>query len=67
MIFVDANVPMYLVGSAHPHRSEAKRLGYPKLSARDAISRRDDAAHGVMRIMSFDAAFDGVPGLTRIA
>ncbi len=26
MIFVDSNVPMYLVGSAHPHKVDARRL-----------------------------------------
>ena len=26
MIFVDSNVPMYLVGSPHPHKTDAQRL-----------------------------------------
>lgn len=26
MIFVDSNVPMYLIGAAHPHKAEAQRL-----------------------------------------
>ena len=26
MIFVDANVPMYLVGASHPHKNDAARL-----------------------------------------
>ena len=26
MIFIDSNVPMYLVGSAHPHKVDAQRL-----------------------------------------
>lgn len=26
MIFVDSNVPMYLVGEPHPHRADAQRL-----------------------------------------
>lgn len=26
MIFVDSNVPMYLVGAEHPHKSDAQRL-----------------------------------------
>lgn len=26
MIFIDSNVPMYLVGAAHPHKSDAQRL-----------------------------------------
>lgn len=26
MIFVDSNIPMYLVGAPHPHKSDAQRL-----------------------------------------
>lgn len=26
MIFVDSNIPMYLVGTAHPHKADARRL-----------------------------------------
>ena len=26
MIFVDSNVPMYLIGAAHPHKADAQRL-----------------------------------------
>ncbi len=26
MIFVDSNIPMYLVGAAHPHKADARRL-----------------------------------------
>ena len=26
MIFVDSNVPMYLVGAPHPHKTDAQRL-----------------------------------------
>jgi uncharacterized protein len=26
MIFVDSNVPMYLIGAAHPHKADARRL-----------------------------------------
>jgi predicted nucleic acid-binding protein len=26
VIFVDSNIPMYLVGSAHPHKADAQRL-----------------------------------------
>jgi uncharacterized protein len=26
VIFIDSNIPMYLVGSAHPHKTDAQRL-----------------------------------------
>ncbi len=131
MIFVDSNIPMYLVGAAHPHKADAQRrleqlivagerlvtdaevlqeilhryvaierrdaiqpafdallgvvdevfpvtgpdvaqaksivLARPGLSARDALHVAVMGAHGVTRILSFDAAFDAVPGLERIA
>ena len=40
-------------------------LGYPRLSARDAIHLAVMQAEGVTRIMSFDAAFDAIPGIAR--
>ena len=130
MIFVDSNVPMYLVGGPHPHKADSQRLlesaiaagerlvtdvevlqeilhryvainrrdaiqpafdavldvvdeifavtledtlrakdivlGKPRFSARDALHVAVMERHDVRRIMSFDAAFDDVPGLTRL-
>jgi predicted nucleic acid-binding protein len=34
MILVDANIPMYLVGGPHPHKSDAQRLLETLVSAR---------------------------------
>ena len=131
MIFVDSNIPMYLVGAAHPNkdasralleraitdgealvtdaevlqeilhryvaidrrdaiqpafdavlgvidevlpvtRRDAERartivLGSPRLSARDAIHVAIMEHHAIARILSFDSAFDRVPGVTRLA
>jgi len=130
VIFVDSNIPMYLVGAPHPLKTEARRLleryvaegerlvtdaevpqeilhryvaitrrdaiqpafdallgvvdevfpveltdveraktilfGAPQLSARDAIHVATMRRHGVSRLLSFDAGFDQVPGLTRL-
>ncbi|MBI1950139.1 MAG: type II toxin-antitoxin system VapC family toxin [Acidobacteria bacterium] len=130
MIFVDSNIPMYLVGAAHPHKVEAQRLlercvverqrlvtdaevlqeilhryvaidrrdaiqpafdallsvvdeVFPidsatverakaivlerrKLSARDAVHAAVMERQQVARILSFDAAFDGVHGIERL-
>jgi predicted nucleic acid-binding protein len=130
VIFVDSNIPMYLIGTPHPHKVDARRLledaigngerlvtdaevlqeilhryvaidrraaiqpafdvvlgivddvfpvdvevvehaksilyGKPRLSARDAIHLATMAAHDCKRIMSFDAGFDGYPGVERI-
>lgn len=48
-------------------RAKDLLLGYGRLSARDALHVATMQAHGVTRIMSFDAAFDAVPGLTRFS
>ncbi|NNF37580.1 MAG: type II toxin-antitoxin system VapC family toxin [Gemmatimonadetes bacterium] len=133
MIFIDSNVPMYLVGAEHPNKVIARRVLERLVAASErlvtdveviqeilhrytAIGRRDaidpcvesllgladevfevrledvmrarefvvdgdpggisarDALHvavmercGVRRIVSFDAGFDRIPGLERIA
>lgn len=131
MIFLDSNVPMYLVGAPHPRKSDAQRmlegfvtdrqrlvtdaevlqeilhryvaiermdaiqpafdallglvdevfavdrdaverakrliLGHRRISARDAIHVATMEQHAVSRIMSFNAGFDGVPGIHRLS
>ena len=131
MVFIDSNIPMYLVGSPHPHKADARRLmeglisagerlvtsaevmqeiihryvaiqrrdaiqpafeallgvvdevypveqadveaaktlldGIPSLSARDALHVGVMKRREVGRILSFDAGFDAVPGLVRLA
>jgi predicted nucleic acid-binding protein len=130
LIFVDSNIPMYLVGAAHPHKVDAQRLleqavaegrrlvtdaevlqeilhryaaigrkdaiqpafeavksvvddifaieaadadrareillGSSRVSARDAIHLAIMQRHGVQTIMSFDAGYDGFPGIRRL-
>ena len=130
MILVDSNVPMYLVGAPHPHKTDSQRLLEQLISDRQklvtdaevlqeilhryvAINRRDaiqpafdallgvvdqvfaideptaqrakeivlerpglsarDAVHaavmelqGIEVILSFDAGFDGLPGIQRL-
>ncbi len=129
MIFIDSNIPMYLVGTVHPHKADARQLletaiaarellvtsaevlqeilhrfvainrrdaiqpafdallgvvdeviaiesadvmrarefvlGMPDLSARDALHAAVMARENIERIMTFDAAFDRVPGISR--
>lgn len=130
MIFVDSNIPMYIVGAAHPNKDLARHLleraivnrerlvtdaevlqeilhryvainrrdaigpafgailgivdavlpvegsdverarnllATPNLQARDAIHVAIMQRHDVDRVLSFDRAFDQVPGLTRIS
>jgi len=129
VIFVDSNIPMYLVGAPHPNKEAAQRrleravvdgerlvtdaevlqeilhryvaidrrqaiepafdvllgvvdavlpieladvqrarklLTTPRLQARDAIHVAVMQAHDIGRVLTFDRAFDAVPGLTRI-
>ena len=37
MIFVDSNIPMYLVGAPHPHKHEAERLLEAAISAGERL------------------------------
>ncbi len=37
MIFVDTNIPMYLVGASRPHKLDAQRLLESALSARERL------------------------------
>ncbi len=37
MILVDSNIPMYLIGAAHPHKSDARRLLEQAVSNRERL------------------------------
>ncbi len=47
----------------------ARRLleGSPRLSARDAVHVAIMRSRGVLRVMSFDRGFDGLPRVARLA
>lgn len=42
-------------------------LSYRRVSARDAVHLAVMQQHGIERILSFDAGFDGLPGITRLS
>ena len=42
-------------------------LGYRRLSARDAVHLAVMQQNGIEQILSFDAGFDGFPGVKRLA
>jgi predicted nucleic acid-binding protein len=54
------------VTAADVERAKAIVLGKRRLSARDALHAAIMEREGISRIMSFDVAFDGLPGVTRI-
>jgi len=37
VIFIDSNIPMYLAGSAHPHKADARRLLEEAIAAGDRL------------------------------
>jgi hypothetical protein len=131
VIFIDSNIPMYLVGAAHANKDASRRLLescieraerlvtsaevyqeilhrysalrrpdaiapafgalsgvvdevfpieladverardllliQPELSSRDALHASIMRRHGVTRILTFDAGFDRIPGVERVA
>jgi len=131
VIFVDSNIPMYLIGAPHRHKTDAQRLlekllserirlvtdaevlqeimhryaaidrldaiqpafetllgvidevlpvdlatverakevllGSRRLSARDCLHLAVMERHGIETILTFDAGFDGYPGIKRLA
>ncbi len=57
---------VFAIEARHVERAKDLILAYSHLSARDAIHVAIMQSHAVTRIMSFDTAFDTIPGLTRI-
>ena len=57
---------VFPIEASSVERAKAIVLGHEGLSARDAIHLATMEQHGVERIMSFDAAFDGFPGVERL-
>lgn len=57
---------VFPVDLAVVERAKTVLLGSPRLSARDALHVAVMQQHGIPRILSFDAGFDGVPGISRI-
>lgn len=57
---------MFPVNLEAVNRARTVLLGHTTLSARDAIHLAVMEHHGVSRIVTFDAGFDGFPGITRV-
>lgn len=58
---------VFPVDVAAVERAKAIVLGHRRLSARDALHLAVMERQGVRRIMSFDAGFDGFPGIERLS
>ena len=55
------------VDGAVAERAKQIVLGYLRLSARDAVHLAVMEQHGIDRILTFDAGFEGFPGSTRLS
>lgn len=70
MIFLDANIPMYLVGAEHPNKAYARRLVEASVSRQDRlvtdVEVLQEVLHRYAALRRFDAiqpAFDVLLGL----
>jgi len=57
---------VFPVDAAAVERAKSIVMGHARLSARDAIHLAVMERHDVRRILTFDTAFDGFPGITRV-
>ncbi len=70
MIFVDSNVPMYLVGAAHPHKADARRLVEAAIAAGERLVTDAEVFQEMLRRYvaigrrdAIQAAFDVLGGV----
>jgi len=70
VIFVDSNIPMYLVGAPHPHKSDARRSLEELVSARERLVTDAEVLQEILhRYVAIDrrdaiqAAFNALLGI----
>lgn len=70
MIFVDSNIPMYLVGAAHENKDQARRLLERAIDAGDRLVTDAEVLqeilhryHAIRRLDAIQPAFDAVLGV----
>ena len=70
MIFVDSNIPMYLIGAPHPHKSDAQRLLERMLSERVRLVTDAEVLQEILhryvaidRRAAIQPAFDALLGI----
>ncbi len=70
MIFVDSNVPMYLVGAAHPHKVDAQRLVEGLIAERERLVTDAEVLQEILhryaaisRLDAIQPAFDALLGI----
>ena len=67
MIFVDSNISMYLVGAAHPHKTDAQRLLEAAIVSREKLITDAEVLQEVLhrysaigRLGAIEPAFDAL-------
>jgi predicted nucleic acid-binding protein len=67
VIFVDSNIPMYLVGAFHPHKSDARRLLESAIASGDRLVTNAEVYQeilhryaGIDRRLAIQPAFDAL-------
>lgn len=70
MIFVDSNIPMYLVGAPHPHKSDAQRLLEAAITAQEPLVTSAEVLQEILhryvaieRPQAIQPAFDALLGV----
>ena len=71
MIFVDSNIPMYLVGAPHPNKADAQRLLEKLISGRERLVTDAEVLQEILhryvainRREAIQPAFDALLGVT---
>jgi predicted nucleic acid-binding protein len=57
---------VFAVDQAAAERAREIVMGYPKMSARDALHLAIMEAENIDQVLSFDSGFDGFPGIARL-
>jgi len=70
VILIDSNIPMYLVGAAHPHKADAQRLLEQLIAARERLVTDAEVLQEILhryaaigRLDAIQPAFDALLGV----
>ena len=70
MIFLDSNIPMYLIGASHPHKADAQRLLERAIAARERLVTSVEVLQEILhryvaidRRAAIQPAFDALLGV----
>ena len=65
MIFVDSNIPMYLVGSEHPNKGVARRLLERAIAAREILVTDAEVLQEILHRYAAIARLDAIEPASR--